>query len=207
MPKLNKRIVSSVYRPRTCRYLIEIDELPVTQVYTRETQVVSHRRRNIQSSIAIWIGMWTLVPENILPIIRSEWADIFPLGVTNPVPMPNGNPFAFADRLAISNEGASEPRNYLRDFRFGVMVRDVIVRQSDIKWILPGKKIGWNKIRSSPRGRVVVPTIAREPTSIPGALIVGNRIVSACLFTYPEDRGCDVHFPVNCTGQWLSARG
>jgi len=151
--------------------------------------------------------MWTLVPENILPIIRSEWANIFPLGVTNPVPMPNGNPFASADRLAISNEGASKPRNYLRDFRFGVTVRDVIVRQSDIKWILPGKKIGWNKIRPSPRGRVVVPTIARKPTSIPGAFVVGNRIVSGCPFTYPEDRGRDVHLPVDCTGKGLSARG
>ena len=78
-------------------------------------------------------------------MIRLERADIFPLSVTDLVPVADSYPAAFANRLSISHKGIIEPGNDLCRFRFSMMIVNVIVRKRDVKWILPRGKTSWEQ--------------------------------------------------------------
>ena len=74
-------------------------------------------------------------------------------------------------------------------------MRHVVIRQREVERILPRNERYWNVIAACARLRVVRAAVIRCPIKIPRTLVVRHRIVSARLFTHPEHRRYDIHFP------------
>src|SRR5580704_1692273 len=90
----HKCIILAVHRPRTRRNLFEFYETPVAGIFIPETKVVANCRRNVQSSALVEIRARTLVPKDILPVIRTKRTTILPLSVADTVTVPNTKPAA-----------------------------------------------------------------------------------------------------------------
>jgi hypothetical protein len=144
--------------------------------------------------VAIWA--WASVTKNIFPVFGCERSNVLPLRVADSVSMANCYPSAFAYRLAVSNERVFEPGNHPCSFRPGVMVLDIVVGQCDIKRVLPRRETERDKIHPSTRVRVIIASVSGEPTNIPGALVVRNRVVDSRFFTDPKNSGSDVLLPL-----------
>src|SRR6476469_9757153 len=143
----------------------------------------------------IKIRLRALVAEDVLEMVRAKRAAILPLRIAKAIPFANGNPTIAADRLPRPSVGLLEPRDYQRRFRLELAMRDVVIRQRDVEWILPRDECNWNVIPARARLRVVRAAVIRCPIEVPRSLEVRHRIVSAGLFPHPEDRRDNIHFP------------
>ena len=74
-------------------------------------------------------------------------------------------------------------------------MRHIVIRECEIKRILPRNEGYWNVIAACARVRAVRTAVIRCPIKIPTTLVVRHRIVSARFFTHPEHRRYDTHFP------------
>src|SRR6266481_3339271 len=75
------------------------------------------------------------------------------------------------------------------------MIVHVIVRQGDVKRVLPGNKADRHKVH--PRKRVIVAAEMGHPVRIPGTLGIWHRIAFRSLFAYPENSSDDLVLPGN----------
>ena len=141
------------------------------------------------------IRLRPLIPEDVLKMIGAERPAIFPLRIANAIALTNGDPAITAYRLALARVGLLKPWNHQRRFRLELAMRNVVVRESEVEWILPRDKGYWDVIAASARLRVVRPAVIRCPIIIPGAFVVRHRIISAGLFPNPEDGRHNAHFP------------
>src|SRR5712692_11782908 len=80
------------------------------------------------------------VSKHVLEMIGTKWAAILPLRITGAIAFANCDPVMPANRLSLSHVGLFEPRNHQRRFRFKLAVGHVVVRQREIKWVLPRNK-------------------------------------------------------------------
>ena len=85
-----KMIVVAITAPRPGRHVLRIHKLPIGHVSRLQSEVIAHRGRNIETSAMVEVGFWPLVAKNILEMIGTKRAAVFPLRVTRPI--------AFADR-------------------------------------------------------------------------------------------------------------
>ena len=74
-----------------------------------------------------------------------------------------------------------------------MVVIHVIVRQSHIKWVFPGRKSDWNKIL--PFSWIILASVVAYPIYVPSTLGIRNRIVFGRLFSNPKYRGHNLVFP------------
>src|ERR1700722_4393565 len=186
----------AVLRPGTGWDGANVNEFPIAGVQPPQTQIIAHSRRNIQSRVMVTICSGAFVTKNIFPVFGSERSDVLPLRIADSVSMADCYPAAFAYGLAVSNEGGFEPGNHPRGFRSGVMVLDIIVGQCDIKRVLPRRETERDKIPPSTRVRVIVASVAGEPSNIPGALLVRNRVIDSRFLTNPKDSCGDAELPL-----------
>jgi hypothetical protein len=133
--KSTESVVLTVNRPGTGRNVKELDELPVTEIDVVERQIFANGRRHVQTGVLVFVRSWAFFTEHILPVVRLERADIFPLRVTNLVAVPDRYPTALADGLTIPHKGSFEPGNYRCCFRFSMMIIDIVVWKRDVEWI------------------------------------------------------------------------
>ena len=70
-------------------------------------------------------------------MVRAKRAAILPLRVAGTIALPNSDPAVPAYRLSCPSVGLLEPRNHQRGFRFELAMRDIVVRQRAVEWILP----------------------------------------------------------------------
>src|SRR5947199_7527655 len=103
----------------------------------------------------VQIRLRTLIPENVLEMIGAKRAAILPLRVTEAISLANGNPTVAADRLSRAGVRLLEPRDHQRRFRLKLAVRHVVIRQGDVKGILPRDERDWDVIPARARLRVV----------------------------------------------------
>ena len=143
-----ERVVVTVERPRADWHVEEIDELPVTEIDVGEAEKFANGWRNIQSGVLVSVRSGAFIPEYVLPMVRLERADVFPLRVTDLVAVPNCYPTAFANRLSIPDKRIVEPGYDLRSFRLGMMIIDVVVWKGDVEGILSRRKSDRHKIES-----------------------------------------------------------
>jgi len=83
----DERVVVAVHRPRARRHLAEFGESPVACIFVPKAEEVADGRRHVQTGALIQIRSWTFVAKHILPVIGAERAAIFPLSVTDSVPV------------------------------------------------------------------------------------------------------------------------
>src|SRR5271157_4893381 len=102
--------------------------------------------------------------------------------------MMDRNPSAFENGLSIANERLLKPGNHLACFVFAMTVFDIVIRESDVERILARNEVDRDKISARTRVRVIVPSIAVIPVFVPGATIVGHRVIAARTLADPEDR-------------------
>jgi hypothetical protein len=93
-------------------------------------------------------------------MIGTEWATILPLGEADSVSVTDSHPTAFENGLAITDERRSKPGYNLRSLRFGVAAFDVIVRQCNVKRILPRNEIDWNEVSACGWVRIIIASVA-----------------------------------------------
>ena len=136
-----------------------------------------------------------LVAEDVLKMVCAKRPAILPLRVAKAIAFANSDPAIAADRLPRSAVGLLEPRDYQRRFRLKLAVRDVVIRQRDVKRILPRDERDRNVIPARTRVRVVRAAVIRRPIQIPRTLVVRHRIVSAGLFPHPKHSGDNARFP------------
>ena len=105
--------------------------------------------------------------------------------------MTDRNPSAFENGLAIANKRLLKPRDHLARFVFGMTAFDIVVGKSDVERILARHEVDRNKISAGTGVRVIVAAIAVVPGSVPGAAIVGHRVIAARALADPEDRRDD----------------
>ena len=188
-------VVVAVHCPWSGRDFSELGKSPVTGIFVAETEIIPDGWRNVQTGTLIQIGSRAFVAKDILPVIGAERATIFPLSITNSVPVTNGKPTTFQDGLTIPDIRLLKPRDDLAGFRFGSTAFDVVVGKRDIKRILPGNEVDRNKISSGSGIRAIIASIAIVPIPIPGTTIVRDRVIAARAFTDPEDGGNNSKFP------------
>src|ERR1700724_3132362 len=80
------------------------------------------------------------ISKHVLEVIGAKRTAILPLGVTGAIAFTDRNPVMPANRLSLSHVGLFEPWYHQRRFRLKLAVRHVVVRQREIKWILPRNK-------------------------------------------------------------------
>src|SRR6266567_1413261 len=188
-------IVIAVVSPRTRRHIAHFHELPVSDVSRRQSQIIANCRGHIQTGSMVKIRLRPLIPEDVLKMIGPERPAIFPLRIANAIALTNGDPAITAYRLALARVGLFEPWDHQRRFRLELTMRNVVVRESEVEWILPRDKGYWDVIPARARLRIVRPAVIRCPIIIPAAFVVRHRIISAGLFAHPKDGGNDVRFP------------
>src|SRR5262249_38700194 len=94
--------------------------------------------------IQIWSG--TFISKHVLPMVSTERSTILPLSITNSVSVPNRNPPAFENSLAVADKRLFEPGYHLAGFVFGMTAFDIVVRESDVKRILARHEVEGNKV-------------------------------------------------------------
>src|SRR5260370_190023 len=105
------------------------------------------------------------------------------------------NPSAFENGLAIGNKRLLEPGDHLARFVFGMTAFDVVVGKSDVERILARHEANWNKIPAGSGVGGIVAAIAVIPGPVPGAAIIGHRVIAARAFADPEDRRDNASLP------------
>src|SRR5438128_12653115 len=95
-PSNNEVIVFAVAPPRARRHIAHFDKLPIGQIGWSESEVIAHRRGNIQTSSLVQIWFWPFILEHILEMIGAKRTAIFPLRVAGTVVFVNGDPAILA---------------------------------------------------------------------------------------------------------------
>lgn len=191
----DKGIVVAVFGPRTVGDVREFYKFPITDVFAFEAEVIADGGGNVEASALVEVWEWSLVAEDVLPMIGAEGAAVFPLGVGDAVAVADGDPPAFADGFAFAFEGMAEPGNNAAGFGFGGAHSDVVVGESDVKGILAGDELDGDVVSAVSGVGVVVAAVVFDPIGIPGAFMVGCGVVGRGLFANPEDGGDDVAAP------------
>jgi len=188
-------VIVAVTTPWSRRNVSDIDELPIGHVRWCLPEVIAHRRRNIEPGPVVEIRFRALVSKNILKMIRPERTAIFPLRVASPIAFSNSHPVMPADRLPLARVGLLEPRNDQRRLGLELAVRHVVVGQRAIEWILPGNERHRDVVSPRRGFRVIKATVIVCPICVPAASVIRHRVVSASLFSNPEDCRDNVRFP------------
>src|SRR5271165_2240050 len=76
-----------------------------------------------------------------------------------------------------------------------MVIVHVIVRQGDVKRVLPRSKAGRRKIR--PSSRVILAAEMGHPVRVPRTLRIRHRIAFRSLFAYPKNSSDDLVLPDN----------
>ena len=126
----DKRIVVAVQRPWTGWNFLEIDKTPIGQIGIPQLQIIPDRRRDVETSSTIQVRTRPIAAENVLPMIAAKRADIFPLGVANPISSSDRHPPTFQNTLTGFFKRLPEPRNDLVRLRFRAASTDVIKGKS-----------------------------------------------------------------------------
>src|SRR5437762_6913946 len=129
----------------------------------------------------IKVRFGTLIAKDVLEMVGSKWAAIFPLRITSAITFANGNPAMPAHRLSLPRIGLLEPRYYKRRFRLELAMRNIVVRERTIKGVLPRNKGDWNVIPPRTGVWVIVSPVIRRPIEVPTAPVVGDRIIASGL--------------------------
>src|SRR5439155_20397175 len=74
-------VIFSNDRPWPAWHVLKIDKLPVGHVSFLQSKVIAHGGRDIQASTFIQVGFWPFVAKNVLPVIGTERAGVFPLRI------------------------------------------------------------------------------------------------------------------------------
>ena len=99
-PSDDEMIVFAVASPWAGRHVTDFDKLPVDDVGWRETEIIAHSGRNVQTSSVVNIWLGTLISEDVLKMIGEKRATILPLRITRAIAFPNRNPTIPAYRSA-----------------------------------------------------------------------------------------------------------
>src|ERR1700756_1186172 len=124
----HETVIIPVHSPGSRRHFAEIDKFPIAGVETGKAKVISDCRRDIQAGALVQIRSWSFVTKYILPMIGAERSAVFPLGVTDPIIMPDRNPMTFKNGLAIARECLFKPRYDVLSLWFSVAGLYIIVR-------------------------------------------------------------------------------
>src|SRR5688572_19695175 len=111
-----------------------VGEAPLNAFTAAKAEEIADGRAEIdpRTGVAVWQGR--LVPENVLPVIGLEGANVLPLSIANFAVVVKGGPAAFADGDAIPAIIFPEPRSHRLSLRPMFSARShVIVGQRDVK--------------------------------------------------------------------------
>ena len=150
-------IVIAVASPWTRRHIANFHKLPVGDISRRQPEIITNRWGDIQSGPMVKIRLRTLIAENVLKMVGAKRPAIFPLREADAVAFANGDPAVATDRLSRPAVGLLEPRDHQRRFRFELAMRDIVIRQREVEWILPRNERHGDIIPPRARVRVVVP--------------------------------------------------
>src|SRR4029434_2240146 len=106
------------------------------------------------------VRLRSLIAENVLKMVCPKRTAILPLCIAKTIALANGNPTMAAHRLPRSGVGLLKPRDHQRRFRLELAMRNVVIRQREVEWILPRHEGYRNVI--APRGRIISPAITRR---------------------------------------------
>src|SRR5207247_3446303 len=143
----------------------------------------------------IKVRFGTLIAKDVMAMLGSKSATIFPLRITSAITFANGEPAMPAHRLSLPPIGLLEPRDHKRRFGLELAMGDMVVRERTVKGVLLRNKGYWNVIPPRTGVWVIVPPVIRRPIEVPRAPVVGNRIIASGLFSDPKHRGNNVHLP------------
>ena len=172
-----------------------INKLPVAHIFAGHSKIIPHRRGDIQPGPLVQIGPWPLVPEDILPMVRAEWATVFPLCISDAALVADRQPAPLANRSSLLLKRLAKPRDHLWHLGLGFPFIDVVEWQGHIEGILPGNELPRQKISTRSRIRIVVSPKIVNPTGIPRTFVVGHRVVDRRFLTHPEDCRDDIFLP------------
>src|SRR5438128_5119897 len=136
----HEMIVVAITAPRSGRDITHFHKLPVGHISRAEPKIIAHCRRDIETGAVIQVRLRSLILKNVLEMVGAKRSAIFPLGIANATAFADGQPAVFANRMARFGVSSPKPWNHQRRFRFELSVRDVVIRKSAIKRVLPGGK-------------------------------------------------------------------
>ena len=94
----------------------KVHKPPVGHVRLFQPEIVSHGRGDIEASALIQIGFWPFVAKYVLPMVRSEWSCVFPLGISDSIAFADCYPSIFASGNSRTLIRFLKPRNNTRRF-------------------------------------------------------------------------------------------
>src|SRR5262249_25404918 len=145
------------------------------------------------SMVQIWLG--TLISKHVLKMVCPKRTAVLPLRVAGAISLANGNPAVPTHRLPWARVGLLKPGNHEWRFRFELTMRDIVVRQRAIEWILVRYKRYGNIIPPGRRIGIIKATVTVGPIRVPGTSVVGNWIITPGFFTNPKHRRYDIRLP------------
>src|SRR5262245_24162750 len=176
-------------------HFAKVHKPPVSDVGLFQSEIISHRRGDIEASALIQIGFRPFIAKHVLPVVRAEWSCIFPLRISDPVALADCDPSIFASGNSWTLVRLLKPWNNTRRFRPVASMCFVIVGQCAVKWILLRRKFYRDIITSTGRIRIIETAVAFSPLFIPCTCAIWDEIISTRLFTDPKDCRYDVCFP------------
>ena len=93
-------------------------EAPVAVVGSIQPKISSNRRRNVEACVVVGMLFRGRRAEYICGVVCMVGADIEPLSIGDHLTMPDFNPSASEDALALANEISHEPGNDCRSLWF-----------------------------------------------------------------------------------------
>src|SRR5437879_13580422 len=130
----------------------------------------------------IKVRFGTLIAKDVLEMVGSKWAAIFPLRITSAITFANGEPAMPAHRLSLPPIGLLEPRDHKRRFRLELAMRNIVVRVRTVKGVLHRNKGYWHVILQRTVVCVLVYAVICGPTKCERAHRVGNWILAGGRF-------------------------
>jgi len=93
---------------------------PIAAISSIQPKISSNRRRNVEPCVVVGMLSRARRAEYICGVVCMVGADIEPLSIGDPPTMPDFNPSASEDALALANEISPEPGNDRRSLWFSV---------------------------------------------------------------------------------------
>jgi hypothetical protein len=143
-PSNDEVIVLAVASPRSRRHVADFNKFPISHIRWRQSEIIAHSGRNIQTRAVIGVWFRPFISENILKVIGAERPAVLLFRIASAIALANGEPSVPEHRLSRSRIGLLKPGNHQRRLRLELTLSHVVVRQRTVEGVLFWNESHWN---------------------------------------------------------------
>ena len=120
-------IVFAVIAPGAKRHIAYFDESPIRHVGWCEAEIIADGWRNTQACTTTCVRRRPFILKNVLEMIGTKRATLFPLRVADAIPLSDADPAILAHGLTRPRMHLLEPRDDNRRLRLELPVLNIVI--------------------------------------------------------------------------------